>query len=391
MKFITNFLNRFLNVPHYERIKIILLAISFFCILGCYSVFRELRDTLFVHIVGCDYIQYAQLAAMVLLIPYLLVFSYLVDRLKKHQLLFFYSIAYGIGGLVIAYCVGHPTIGIANTQIGSHRLFGWMLYFFVEGYYPFVMSLFLSYVNSVTPPSTVPQSYSFIVAGSKLGGMGISLFAWWFLGYSRFSAGVTLQILLIIASGLVLLVPFVIGFLMKKVPEKHMHGYEASYIADQKEDLKDKEEKKSWYESILSGLIFIFKNPYALGIFGLVLYWDVINVVIGFQRLKTCISLYKPILQLGSVLFLQNFWVHCAGFFIALIGARILLAYIGERYTLVAVPLVTGVLLAGYFLGGIIPNPDKYIIPIAFLIIILSFFPIIIKMIKYKFGRVEGK
>jgi membrane-associated protein len=42
-------------------------------------------------------------------------------------------------------------------------------------------------------------------------------------------------------------------------------------------------------------------------------------------------------------------------------------------------------LLAGYFLGGLIPNPDKYIIPIAFLIIILSFIPIVIKMIRLKF------
>jgi membrane-associated protein len=48
---------------------------------------------------------------------------------------------------------------------------------------------------------------------------------------------------------------------------------------------------------------------------------------------------------------------------------------------------VSGMLLIGYFLGGIIPNPDKYIVPIAFLIIILSFLPIIFKMIKYKFNK----
>lgn len=48
---------------------------------------------------------------------------------------------------------------------------------------------------------------------------------------------------------------------------------------------------------------------------------------------------------------------------------------------------VSLLLLAGYFLGGMIPNPDKYIIPIAFLIIILSFLPIIFKMIKFKLNR----
>jgi membrane-associated protein len=48
---------------------------------------------------------------------------------------------------------------------------------------------------------------------------------------------------------------------------------------------------------------------------------------------------------------------------------------------------VSGMLLLGYFLGGIIPNPDVYIVPIAFLIIILSFLPIILKIIRFKFGK----
>lgn len=48
---------------------------------------------------------------------------------------------------------------------------------------------------------------------------------------------------------------------------------------------------------------------------------------------------------------------------------------------------VSGLLLLGYFLGGMIPNPDKYIIPIALLIIILSFIPIIIKIVKVKLNK----
>ena len=44
----------------------------------------------------------------------------------------------------------------------------------------------------------------------------------------------------------------------------------------------------------------------------------------------------------------------------------------------------TGMLLVGYFLGGMIPNPDKYILPIAFVIIIVSFLPIFLKMIRIR-------
>ena len=45
---------------------------------------------------------------------------------------------------------------------------------------------------------------------------------------------------------------------------------------------------------------------------------------------------------------------------------------------------VTLMLFAGYFLGGLITNPDKYIIPIAFLIIFISFLPIFSKYISHK-------
>ena len=44
-------------------------------------------------------------------------------------------------------------------------------------------------------------------------------------------------------------------------------------------------------------------------------------------------------------------------------------------------------LLSGYFLGGLIPNPDAYIIPIALLIIVISFIPVVVKMIRFKLNK----
>lgn len=48
---------------------------------------------------------------------------------------------------------------------------------------------------------------------------------------------------------------------------------------------------------------------------------------------------------------------------------------------------VSSLVLLGYFLGGLIPNPDVYIVPIAILIIVLSFIPIIIKTIQFKSNK----
>jgi membrane-associated protein len=45
---------------------------------------------------------------------------------------------------------------------------------------------------------------------------------------------------------------------------------------------------------------------------------------------------------------------------------------------------VSMMLFIGYFLGGLISNPDKYIIPIALLIIFISIIPIVFKFVKSK-------
>jgi membrane-associated protein len=44
-----------------------------------------------------------------------------------------------------------------------------------------------------------------------------------------------------------------------------------------------------------------------------------------------------------------------------------------------------GLLLLGYFLGGIIPNPDTYILPIVLLIVVISFIPVIIKVLRTRY------
>lgn len=45
---------------------------------------------------------------------------------------------------------------------------------------------------------------------------------------------------------------------------------------------------------------------------------------------------------------------------------------------------VSSMTLLGYFLGGIIKNPDKYILPIIIIIIFISFIPVLIRILKNK-------
>ncbi|MEY3870302.1 MAG: hypothetical protein RLZZ338_4196 [Cyanobacteriota bacterium] len=46
-----------------------------------------------------------------------------------------------------------------------------------------------------------------------------------------------------------------------------------------------------------------------------------------------------------------------------------------------------GVTLLGYYLGSMIPDPDKYILPTVFVIILVSFFPVILHFVQAKLAQ----
>ncbi len=331
------------QVPFFEKVKIALLTASFFCIIACYTVLRELRDVIFIDTVGCSHLQHVQIASLFALVPALFLYALCVDRLKKHQLLYVYTLLYGIGGLFIAFYLGRPA-GFVEWGTRSY-VFGWLQYIFIEGYVPFVISPFLAFVSSVITPTRAAQSYAVIIGGSKLGGMLTAALAWWFLRFLSWPGDTTLRFLLILASLFIFLVPVLIFWLNKSVPESFMRGYEAHSVLDK----KNKRDGAPWYQDLFSGLRHMAKYPYILGIFGLVFSWEIISVVLSYHRLGMCVMVHKTVAGLSSELFLQIFWTHVLSFFITCIGATSLCAGAGQRLTMMAVPILTGFLAVGFF------------------------------------------
>lgn len=244
LKTILHKLGLSIDLDKQERNKIFWLAVAFFCVIGSYTVLKEMKDVLFAQIVGSKYLYQVKFISMFVLLPATLLYAKLVDYMSRFWLLVFYTMLYGIGGIIIAYLLSDPVIGIANTVSSPDRYFGWFVYLFYEGLVPFVISVFWSFSNSVTNPETAKKGYTLIVAGSKLGGMftaGIAciLFAPSItLGTCPWSSVLIHQVLLIGASILLVLSPAVIYFLLQTSTEKSLHGYEASY------DFEKEQEKK---------------------------------------------------------------------------------------------------------------------------------------------------
>ena len=70
-----------------------------------------------------NYASWAGMASAIILVPAILFYSFLVDKIRRYQLLYFYSILYGSVGLICTYFFADPIIGIANTQASPYSLF----------------------------------------------------------------------------------------------------------------------------------------------------------------------------------------------------------------------------------------------------------------------------
>lgn len=334
------------SVEPHERLKLLFLSITFFFIIASYTILKELKDSIFLAMVGREYINYAKLLSMLILVPAIIFYSFLVDRLRRYHLLYVYSFLYGIVGLVFALLLKHPTIGLLNHHVGPHRLFGWLFYFFYEGYSPFMVGVFWAFANSVTNPEEAKKNYGLMVSGSKLGGMLSAALAIFVLSSTGplkcyINSDVAQhQILLIFSSVIVLFVPFVIMALMKNVSGKYLHGYEAAYQVE-KERSKSGGEKTGF----LTGLNMFIKYPYLLGIFCMVFFYELINVVLNYQRLGIAQAQSNSISDVSCALFKIIFFTHLVGFIISLLGTKTLMKRLGERLCLMLIPIVTGLLL----------------------------------------------
>lgn len=354
---ITSFFRSLLLIEEKDRYKVLFLTLAFMLIIGGYTVVRTLRDVLFVSIVGRMSIPWARLWAIIMLVPGVMIFSKLVDLVKRYQLLYIYSAIYGIGGLIIAYLLQHPTIGLPNTATDSSRLFGWFIYLFIEGYNPFLISVFWSFVHSISSPEGSKIAYPVMVAGSKIGGMTAALLGCTLLAMPSWGTGlmgqiVAHQVILAVFSIWVLLVPLCIMGLRRMVPAAYLHGYEAAYRAEHRAHAHDDDsaERKGIAQTLYSmfaGLIMLFKYPYAMGMFGIVFFWEVINSFVSFARLEVVQDSLSC--AATAALLRQDFWIHVGGFLLALLGTRVLVELLGERKSLILSPLVTAFLLCYYY------------------------------------------
>ncbi|AXK61022.1 NTP/NDP exchange transporter [Candidatus Chromulinivorax destructor] len=339
-----------LDLNKRDLFKIFLLSLAFFCVIGAYTILKELKDILFTQFVGSGYMGDVKFISMFMLVPATLLYAKLVDSMSRFKLLCVYSGLYGIVGLIIAYYLGDAQIGLPNAIASGDRWFGWFIYLFYEGAVPFVVSLFWSFSNSVTSPETAKKGYPLMIAASKLGGMFTAGLAWMLLTPTGIIGNIGLtdvaihQLLLGLASVMLCIAPVIVYYLLKLGNQENLHGYEAVYKVEKKEEADGTDQT-----GMFSGLMIMFKQPYILAIFAMIFFYELLNVVISVQRLVILKSAAESFSGFSGAMFEQRLIIHVIGFFVSFFGTRILLKVLGERACLLLNPMFIGLLLV-YFM-----------------------------------------
>ncbi len=322
-----------------ERKKFALLAMIFSITIGVYWLLRPIKDGLFLTMVGTEYVPLAKMISVIVIVPFIMIYSKLVDTFPRHIVLYAISTFYALLAIVFAVFILNPTMGIANTVADPSRILGWTFYIYVETFGTIMAALFWAFVSDTTTPDAAKRGYSVIVMGAQMGAVCLPLISKAIiLSCGRGGTGYALLFGVVILS----LLPFAVYYYMKDVPRSQMQGY----VAEHKKPLEGGHKKAGFLE----GLYLLLAKPYLLAIFAIVSLYEVINAVLDYQFKGFAKASYTGD---ALVVFLNDYAVFIN--FIALIcilfGIDRIGRVLGFGKTLVLLPLLVGVcvLIMGFY------------------------------------------
>lgn len=335
--FVAAFLNKHLQLESYDDKKLINLACSFFFIIGSYSILRSLKASVFLGLVGKEFLPIAKILGIALMIPAMLAYSKLIDSLRRYQIVYFFFLLYALLGLIFAATLLHPVYGLQNTTTSPYRILGWCFEIFMDLYQALVVSTFWSYVNSISTPNFANKTYGPIVAISRVGGMLTPLFGYLLMTYSNLPDKYSIPLLVLFASLLLLAAAYFIYRIIKQVPYEYLRGYEATHHHTK---LQNTATKKA--PGIFEGLKLMLTHPYVFGIFGLVACFEIISIIFDYKmQVLMSIEHNNNIGAMSTFMFLYTGSFQVLSFIFALFGTSTLLKKLGVQVCLLIMPVAT--------------------------------------------------
>lgn len=311
------------DISNEEMKKFGLLSLTFFFTIGGYWLLRPLKDGVFFTMIGRNYQPLAKIISVAVVLSLVLVYTKLIEMFEKHKLFYiivtFYAFVFVGAGLLLA----HPTIGLANTVAGPHRYVGWVIYFAIESFGSIAISLFWSFVASITDSASAKKGFAIILGGAQLGSI---------LGgfTATMAKRVGVPVLFGVAGLAVLVVPLLIRYFMAVIPEEQRRGNVAAAATENKKG------------GFFDGVKLIATRPYILGIAIVSTLYEVVTTIVDFQMKSLASEVYTT--AESFTVFMGWFAMSANGLalVLALLGTSYLMRRFGLRFCLLAFPVLLG-------------------------------------------------
>lgn len=324
--------------------KFIRMGTAFAFIIGAYWTMRTLKNTLFCTLVGAASIPYGKTLSLILLIPFLVLYTKLIDKWHHKKTFYVLSFCYAIGLIVFAILFMLPSIGQASQKLICARtglsfwgtqILGYSWYVFVESYGSLIIALFWAIAASTTLPESAKKGFSLIIAvgqvGSILGPYAIGGLPHW-LGLSTNALSLVLCALTVGAS-----IYFLQNFL-QKTPKNLLVSFEGT---------NEKQEEAKQEPGFFEGFNLLITHKYLLAIFCVLSFFEII-VTIFDMHFQAMASAQMSGTQLAQYMGAYGSWVGILALLCLLTGISNITRILGVGAALLMMPAIYALAIAGF-------------------------------------------
>ncbi len=324
--------------------KFLRMGLAFTFILGSYWTMRVLKNSLFSALVGAAFIPWGKTLSIMLLVPLLMLYSYLLDKYSREKTFYLLSFFYFIATIGFAALLLHPSIGQAAKEVVAARtglaaygtkILGFTWYVFVESYGSLIIALFWAIASDTTIPESAKKGFSLVVAFGQFG----AIFGPYFIASLPRMLGLSTNSLsILLCAGLIALSMFYLRSFLRKTPKELLVSFHGK---------NEKQEESEQEPGFFEGLKILLKHWYLLGIFAILAFFEIIVTVFDVH-FQTLAELQHTGTALSEYMGLYGSLVNIVALACLLLGIGNISRKLGVGVALVMMPFIYAGAIAGF-------------------------------------------
>jgi AAA family ATP:ADP antiporter len=320
--------------------KFFRLGFIYFMVVWIYWIIRPLKDAVFVQFVDKVDIPWAKTVSLLLMVPFVAVYTRMVSMYPREKLTKMIPVFYGCALLVFAVLIHLVESGTYTEQIGKW-IIGYTWYFFVESWASVVFAMFWAICTDVTDPKTAKRGFPLIYFVGQVAGI---IAPYGIAGLPE-KLGLQTDLFPLIIAGLsAFAMVSVTKYFFKVTPNELLVAFEGEEEKKRAAKSKDAKGKKPGFTE---GIKLLFSHKYLLSIFSVILMFELITTIFDYNFKMKASEMYTGV-RLSGYLGFYGSIVNTVTVAFLLLGVNNVTKVLGVGTALVCLPVLLGGALFGF-------------------------------------------